>query len=311
MNTGADCGSCLATEQSDFYTWWCLRSRPASLHQGSDIVKIEKLNDNQIRCTLEKTDLDQRHLHLSELAYGSPKAKSLFRDLIQRANDEFGFDADDIPLMIEAIPVSQDVLILIVTKVEDPDELDTRFSHFSGIAENILGGEYDVDMDEEDDIYEEDALSDMDDESFDIEGMDSDRDSSPDSVDPLNLLAPFTSALAEAGRKEQKTASSHRKQDIPFSLFLFHNLDDIIGLAASAAPFYQGDSILFHSEEEYLLVLKKVSGDTENTYRRACHIASEYGIHLQTSTYATLDYLKEHHKPMIPEEALNILSELV
>ncbi len=29
--------------------------------------------------------------------------------------------------MIEAIPISNDCLVLVVTKVEDPDELDTRF----------------------------------------------------------------------------------------------------------------------------------------------------------------------------------------
>ena len=34
-------------------------------------MKLEKLNDNQIRCTLNKSDLDKRELRLSELAYGS------------------------------------------------------------------------------------------------------------------------------------------------------------------------------------------------------------------------------------------------
>ena len=43
----------------------------------------------------------------------------------------FGFEADNIPLMIEAIPVSADSIILIITKVEDPEELDTRFSKFT------------------------------------------------------------------------------------------------------------------------------------------------------------------------------------
>ena len=45
-------------------------------------MKIEKLNENQIRCTLTHADLAARHLKLSELAYGTEKAKSLFRDMI-------------------------------------------------------------------------------------------------------------------------------------------------------------------------------------------------------------------------------------
>ena len=60
-------------------------------------MKLEKLNDNQIRCTLTKADLADRQIKLSELAYGSEKAKSLFRDMMQQANAEFGFEANDIP----------------------------------------------------------------------------------------------------------------------------------------------------------------------------------------------------------------------
>ena len=93
-------------------------------------MKIEKINDNQIRCTLTRQDLADREIKLSELAYGTEKAKLLFRDMMQQAAYEFGFEANDIPLMIEAIPISSDSVILIVTKVEDPEELDTRFENF-------------------------------------------------------------------------------------------------------------------------------------------------------------------------------------
>ena len=99
-------------------------------------MKIEKVNDNQIRCTLTRADLDDRHLKLSELAYGTEKAKSLFRDMMQQANYEFGFEAEDMPLMIEAVPLTQDTVLLIITKVEYPEELDTRFSKFSEPDEN-------------------------------------------------------------------------------------------------------------------------------------------------------------------------------
>ena len=37
----------------------------------------------------------------------------------------------NIPLMIEAIPLNADCIVLIITKVEDPEELDTRFSRFA------------------------------------------------------------------------------------------------------------------------------------------------------------------------------------
>lgn len=94
-------------------------------------MKFEKINDNQIKCTLSKSDLASRKIDLGELAYGTPKAKQLFRDLMQHAANELGFVVDDMPIMIEAIPFSDESIVIIVTKVEDPEELDTRFSRFS------------------------------------------------------------------------------------------------------------------------------------------------------------------------------------
>ena len=94
-------------------------------------MKIEKVNENQIRCMLTREELADRQIKISELAYGSEKAKNLFRDMIEQANYEFGFEVDDIPVMIEAIPLSGENIILQITKVEYPEELDTRFSKFS------------------------------------------------------------------------------------------------------------------------------------------------------------------------------------
>ncbi len=48
-------------------------------------MKLEKINDNQIRCTLTREDLEMHQVNLRELAYGSEKAKKLFRDMIQQA----------------------------------------------------------------------------------------------------------------------------------------------------------------------------------------------------------------------------------
>ena len=44
-------------------------------------MKIEKINENQIRCTLTREDLESHQVNLKELAYGSEKAKKLFRDM--------------------------------------------------------------------------------------------------------------------------------------------------------------------------------------------------------------------------------------
>ena len=71
-------------------------------------MKIEQVNENQIRCILTKEDLEERKIKFSELTYGSEKATRLFRDVMQQANFEFGFAPDEHPLMIEAVPMQSD-----------------------------------------------------------------------------------------------------------------------------------------------------------------------------------------------------------
>ena len=73
-------------------------------------MKIEKINENQIRCTLTREDLELHQIRLSELAYGSEKAKKLFRDMMEQAQLEFGFEADNIPLIMRQFLSQQTVL---------------------------------------------------------------------------------------------------------------------------------------------------------------------------------------------------------
>ena len=104
-------------------------------------MKIEKINDNKIRCTLTSADLAERNLKLSELAYGTEKARSLFQDMMLEANQQFGFNVDNAPLMVEAVPVAPDSIVLIITRVEDPQELDTRFAKFAPSGDDTDGPE--------------------------------------------------------------------------------------------------------------------------------------------------------------------------
>ncbi len=93
-------------------------------------MKIERINENQIRCTLTSFDLSRPQYESGRAGYGSEKARSLFREMIQKASNEVGFDAEDIPLMVEAIRFPDESVMLVITKIEDPEELDTRFSNF-------------------------------------------------------------------------------------------------------------------------------------------------------------------------------------
>ncbi|MCF8018552.1 MAG: adaptor protein MecA [Vallitaleaceae bacterium] len=94
-------------------------------------MRIEKISSNQIKCVLDKEELLNRHINVNELAYGSEKAQELFKDMMQKASFEFGFESGNTPLMIEAVPLSSEGIMLIITKVDNPDELDDKYSGLS------------------------------------------------------------------------------------------------------------------------------------------------------------------------------------
>ena len=287
-------------------------------------MKLEKLSDTQIRCTLSKEDLSQRQLHLSELAYGSEKAKELFRDMMQQASIELGFEADNIPLMIEAIPISNDCLVLVVTKVEDPDELDTRFSRFSKInVDDSFDEDFsdidDTDFEEMDFLDDEDDI-DMDDEplpfspSSDFDNADSDASTSSKERsaidDALDLIAPFTQANAQAKKEAMRKKKENRSSVQDCQYYSFQNFSQAAQLGAFLAPFFEGESSLYKDSfsNNYYMILRKTQSEND-TFHRACNIAADFGVRISAS-YATPAYFREHFETILEENAVEMLGEL-
>ena len=287
-------------------------------------MKLEKLSDTQIRCTLSKEDLSQRQLHLSELAYGSEKAKELFRDMMQQASIELGFEADNIPLMIEAIPISNDCLVLVVTKVEDPDELDTRFSRFSKInVDDSFDEDFsdidDTDFEEMDFLDDEDDI-DMDDDplpfspSSDFDNADSDASTSSKERsaidDALDLIAPFTQAIAQAKKEAMRKKKENRSSVQDCQYYSFQNFSQAAQLGACLAPFFEGESSLYKDSfsNNYYMILRKTQSEND-TFHRACNIAADFGVRISAS-YATPAYFREHFETILEENAVEMLGEL-
>ena len=273
-------------------------------------MKIEKINDNQIKCTLNRSDLASRQIKLSELAYGTEKAKSLFRDMMQQASVEFGFEAEDIPLMIEAIPVSGDCIVLVITKVEDPEELDTRFSRFAPAMDEI---------DSEDDSEEDESVSQTPSTSDLLDLFNHLKQELKNAVDGTgDNFIPFSQALAKKKQEKaniptatpaKKTTSD--KDNAPkhiLKIFSFKSLDSLIDVSCRLREMYNGSNSLYKSEETnlYYLVINKGTGTVED-FNKVCNILSEYGS-LERSTNANEAYFKEHFKKIITKKALQKLS---
>lgn len=260
-------------------------------------MKIEKINDNQIRCTLTSEDLAERQIKISELAYGTEKAKRLFREMMQQAEYEFGFEADDIPLMIEAIPLSADAIILVVTKVEYPEELDTRFSKFS-----------EPDAEE---MYE-DVLANG--------GANAEPEGADDILGLFKKIQEERKRAAEEQKKDSFTplnGKKEEKEEVPVNvlvditkLFVFHNLEDITRLAQVLKGFYQGSNDLYKNDaaHKYFLLVSK-SKQSPEEFNKVCNILSEYAMP-QPYTPATGAFFQEHYQLLLQENALQTLAEL-
>ena len=280
-------------------------------------MKIEKINDRQIRCILTKEDLEDRKIRLSELVYGGEKARGLFRDMLVKAAEELGFDYNNNPLMVEAVPAGHEQLVLIITRVDDPEELDTRFSRFSA---DPNGGK--------DNAFA--SLADA------LTGAD----------DVLNLLKRFTQARGVQGgsssgeRKDGKEKDSGT-QSIPNSrkggrqnpdqknaapaamrqlteeeiyqytrFYLFRSLENVILAAKGIGEGYEGENSLYKNPDDgaYYLLVRKMDTDPEQ-FNRICNVLSEYAMPMDYATGMD-EFFREHMKVILSGTALQDLRKL-
>ena len=278
-------------------------------------MKLERLSENQIRCTLNKADLADRELLINELAYGTDRAKELFRDMMERAADELGFEVNDIPLMIEAIPVSPDCLILIITKVEDPEELDTRFSRFSKYTDIEIEDSYDSEeeTDNNDDSLNifENAASLMETISDIVENIEQVKKQNETSGN--QAFVPLSAALRENNAKKKNEKGKPKKKEAAqpsYRIFSFQNINDISKAAVMVAPIYHDNNSLYKSPKDnlYYLIVNHDTTDTEN-YQRTCNLLSEYGTKIK-SNYAMPYYFAEHFKIIIKGDAIQTLASI-
>ena len=226
-------------------------------------MKIERINENQIKCTLNRSDLASHQIRMSELVYGTEKTKGLFQDMMELASNEVGFDANDLPLVIEAIPVSMDCIVLMITKVEDPEEVDTHFSALTHLN----------------DLFRDGGLR--------------------DAVPAAKEVAPIDPEISQA---------------IPAAttdcLYSFADLDTVIDFAHHSCKLYQGSNTLYKNQEDgrFFLLLSPEQGKLKE-FAAVCTSALEYG-RKEPLNYARRAFLQEHYEQMLPNTALQNLSEV-
>ncbi|MCD7825838.1 MAG: adaptor protein MecA [Clostridiaceae bacterium] len=282
-------------------------------------MRIEKINDRQIRCTLNQKDLSEREIGITELAYGTSKAKTLFRDMMQQASYEFGFDSDDLPLMIEAIPLLPEALILVITKIEEPDELDTRFSTFTEVEDWEISEDspYDEDymyIEDENapELYNEKAGNHFSDESewnypeetsqkaYEFPKADSSKTDETDFISLPEVLGM---------EPHPKTSETTPVTDLVV-IFSFPTLDAVTQLAYQIHSLCPGKNTLYKDSGSgcYYLVLHREK-QAPDAFGKICNFIYEYGTPVKNAA-ARQHYMEEHFTPVISGNALSVLAKI-
>ena len=283
-------------------------------------MKIERLNENQIRCTLNKSDLASRQLKINELAYGSDVAKELFRDMMQQASYELGFEAEDTPLMIEAIPVSSECIVLIVTKVDNPEELDTRFSRFSPSDSDDDNFDFDDIETIEGNDYSDFSLPTANEELDECAATDEEGLPEDELMNIFNRVKEYfnkdsdnkasQSSPSQPSGKGTTDKPEHRESANISRVFSFSSLDDITNAACIIDTFYKDANSVYKnpSDRRYYLCISKTKCNSKD-FNKVCNILSEYG-QKESGFDNHIGFFAEHCECIIAEHALHILRRL-
>ena len=283
-------------------------------------MKIERLNENQIRCTLNKSDLASSQLKINELAYGSDKAKELFRDMMQQASYELGFEAEDTPLMIEAIPVSSECIVLIVTKVDNPEELDTRFSRFSPSDSDDDNFDFDDIETIEGNDYSDFSLPTANEELDECAATDEEGLPEDELMNIFNRVKEYFNkdsdnkasqpSPSQPSGKGTTDRPEHRESANISRVFSFSSLDDITNAACIIDTFYKDSNSVYKnpSDRRYYLCISKTKCNSKD-FNKVCNILSEYG-QKESGFDNHIGFFAEHCECIIAEHALHILRRL-
>ncbi|WP_053982774.1 adaptor protein MecA [Niameybacter massiliensis] len=231
-------------------------------------MKIEKISDTQIRVTLNHSDLQNRDIKIGELAYGSTKAQALFRDMMAQAYEDFGFEAENVPLMIEAVPLSTDSIMIVVTKVEDPTQIEQKLEI---IGERPTHRTF--------------------------------KDSIAKNLAELEMMASSSTSTTAPSTKQPL----HPTKLAPAALmYAFRNLDDVSAVSHHINHLYFGETSLYKYQNRYYVILKENNNNNGNI-EFVKSLLDEFGEPGNFSDLNEM-FLKEHGKAIIESNALDILA---
>lgn len=88
-------------------------------------MKIERVGENKIKIFVTYDDLEERDIDLDTFNYNSPETQELFWDLMEEAEIELGFEAQESQLCIEAVSDVDHGFVITITRMEEENEFES------------------------------------------------------------------------------------------------------------------------------------------------------------------------------------------
>lgn len=88
-------------------------------------MRIERVGENKIRIFVSYDDLEEREIDLESFNYNSPETQELFWDLMEQAEIELGFEAQESQLCIEAVSDVEHGFMITITRMDDEAEFES------------------------------------------------------------------------------------------------------------------------------------------------------------------------------------------
>ncbi len=254
-------------------------------------MRFEFIDENKIKIKITKSDLEERELKITELAYGSDKAREFFQEVMELAYEELGFDVNNIPIVVEAVPISLEEINVFVTKLVSPDDLEQTLEHLPEKRMQKQNIELDFLREKleeaKDNIFND--LSNRKAIRLDPNGRDKARENKADIA------------------KSQDTEKSP-KDKAYITIFSFDSIDTAV-FATKRIPkdITFKSSLVLNNERFYLTIETKKMN--HNEFIKIEDRLFEYG-EKHISTIESKQLLAEHGEIIIKKDAINVLYKL-
>ena len=234
-------------------------------------MKIERLNENQLRFTVWTKDFPDSNLTIADFAGHSEKAEELIKYMMDKAKEEFGFEANAQSVVVEAIPVNKDCIVFLITKM-DEEHINDKFSYIQDLQKQAV-----------------EMAKSLKDGSIEL----SDEREEKDNISP------------ESSPVDEKTG-----QTLPYMIYQSVDMERFITAAHIVKGYYDSDNTLYkHYDDTTYFLLMTHNRNSEDEFKQACKTVREFAEPYKY-TYTTKYYIEEHYRKIIPDNALQTLAEL-